>query len=75
MGHHRSRAATVGPYRIMRTRDAVTGASGIPVGYGILAAVYAVLVVAVFWTLWKLAKSTMPPEPAPGVPEPVKDPV
>ncbi len=62
-------------YRIMRTSDAVTGASGVPVGYGILAAVYAVLVVAVFWTLWKLAKSPMPPEPAPGVPEPMKDPV
>jgi cytochrome d ubiquinol oxidase subunit I len=63
-------------YRIMRTNDAVTGASGVPVGYAILAAVYAVLVVAVFWTLWKLANSPMPPEPAAaGVPEPMKDPV
>ena len=62
-------------YRIMRTNDAVTGASGIPVGYGVLAAVYALLVVAVFWTLWKLSKSPMPPEPAAAVPEPMKDPV
>jgi cytochrome d ubiquinol oxidase subunit I len=62
-------------YRIMRTNDAVTGASGIPVGYGVLAAVYALLVVAVFWTLWKLARSSMPPEPATMPLEPVKDPV
>ncbi len=61
-------------YRIMRTNDAVTGASGIPVGYGVLAAVYALLVVAVFWTLWKLAKAPMPPEPATAAPlEPVRD--
>jgi cytochrome d ubiquinol oxidase subunit I len=42
-------------YRVMRTADAVTGASGIPVGYALLAAVYAAVAVAVWWILRRLA--------------------
>jgi cytochrome d ubiquinol oxidase subunit I len=47
-------------YGVMRTQDAVTGATGIPVSYGILAATYALLAVAVCWTLRRLAKVPMP---------------
>jgi cytochrome d ubiquinol oxidase subunit I len=43
-------------YRVMRTADAVTGASGIPVGYAVLAAVYAAVAVAVWWILRRLAR-------------------
>src|SRR3954471_11786018 len=42
-------------YRVMRTADAVTGASGIPFGYAALAAVYAAVAVAVWWILRRLA--------------------
>jgi cytochrome d ubiquinol oxidase subunit I len=42
-------------YGIMRTRDAVTGASGIPVGYATLAATYAGLGVIILWFLRRLA--------------------
>ena len=51
-------------YRVMRTSEAVTGASGIPVGYATLALVYAGLAVAVAWLLRRLARAPMdPPEP------------
>jgi cytochrome d ubiquinol oxidase subunit I len=60
-------------YRVMRTSDAVTGASGIPVGYGILALVYAILVICVFYTLWRLSKVPMPDAPAGVSDEPVTD--
>ena len=43
-------------YHVMRTSQAVTGARGIPVGYGTLALVYALLVAAVAWILWRLAR-------------------
>jgi cytochrome bd ubiquinol oxidase subunit I len=43
-------------YHVMRTSQAVTGASGIPVGYGTLILVYALLIVAVAWILWRLAR-------------------
>jgi cytochrome bd ubiquinol oxidase subunit I len=43
-------------YGVMRTRDAVTGAEGIPVGYATLAVVYAALLVAVAWILRRLAR-------------------
>jgi cytochrome d ubiquinol oxidase subunit I len=46
-------------YRVMRTSEAVTGASGIPVGYATLALVYAGLVVAVVWLLRRLARAPM----------------
>lgn len=61
-------------YRVMRTSDAVTGASGIPIGYGVLAGVFAILIAGVAWTLWRLAKIPLP-EPAAGGPDtPVEDP-
>jgi cytochrome d ubiquinol oxidase subunit I len=43
-------------YGVMRTSDAVTGASGIPVGYATLVLVYAGLAVAVFWILRRLSR-------------------
>src|SRR4051812_40937437 len=43
-------------YRVMRTADAVTGANGIPVGYAVLATVYAAVAVAVWWILRRLAR-------------------
>ena len=46
-------------FRVMRTSEAVTGASGIPVGYATLAAVYAGLAVAVAWLLRRLARAPM----------------
>jgi cytochrome d ubiquinol oxidase subunit I len=42
-------------YGTMRTEDAVTGASGIPVGYATLALVYAGVAVGVVWILRRLA--------------------
>jgi cytochrome d ubiquinol oxidase subunit I len=43
-------------YKVMRTEDAVTGASGIPVGYATLALVYLGLAVAVAWILRRLSR-------------------
>jgi cytochrome d ubiquinol oxidase subunit I len=52
-------------YRVMRTSEAVTGASGIPVGYATLALVYAGLAVAVAWLLRRLARAPLDlPEPS-----------
>jgi cytochrome d ubiquinol oxidase subunit I len=51
-------------YGVMRTEQAVTGASGIPVGYATLALVYAALVVATAWLLRRLARAPLDlPEP------------
>jgi cytochrome bd ubiquinol oxidase subunit I len=61
-------------YRVMRTSDAVTGASGIPVGYGVLAAVFVILIAGVAWTLWRLAKIPMPGPAAGAAEAPVEDP-
>jgi cytochrome d ubiquinol oxidase subunit I len=47
-------------YRVMRTEQAVTGASGIPVGYGALATVYLALAAAVWWVLRRLAAAPLP---------------
>jgi cytochrome d ubiquinol oxidase subunit I len=43
-------------YKVMRTDAAVTGASGIPVGYGVLALVYLVVAIGVAWILRRLSK-------------------
>jgi cytochrome bd ubiquinol oxidase subunit I len=43
-------------YQVMRTSQAVTGAGGIPVGYGTLVLVYTLLIAAVAWILWRLAR-------------------
>jgi cytochrome d ubiquinol oxidase subunit I len=44
-------------YRVMRTSAAVTGASGIPVGYATLAAVYLALAAGVAWVLVRLYRA------------------
>jgi cytochrome d ubiquinol oxidase subunit I len=46
-------------YDVMRTEEAVTGASGIPVGYTTLALVYLGLAVAVAWILRRLARAPL----------------
>jgi cytochrome d ubiquinol oxidase subunit I len=46
-------------YDVMRTSEAVTGATGIPVGYATLALVYAGLGAAVFWVLRRLARAPL----------------
>jgi cytochrome bd ubiquinol oxidase subunit I len=43
-------------YRVMPTADAVTGASGIPVGYTVLALSYVLVGIGVVWTLRRLAR-------------------
>jgi len=48
-------------YKVMRTQEAVTGASGIPVGYVTLALVYLALVAAVVWILRRLARVPLDP--------------
>jgi cytochrome bd ubiquinol oxidase subunit I len=47
-------------YRVMRTNAAVTGASGIPVSYAVLAMAYLVLISGVVWTLRRLATRPLP---------------
>jgi cytochrome bd ubiquinol oxidase subunit I len=44
-------------YRVMRTSEAVTGASGIPVGYATLALVYLALAAGVAWVLVRLSRT------------------
>jgi cytochrome d ubiquinol oxidase subunit I len=46
-------------YDVMRTSEAVTGASGIPVGYATLVLVYAGLAVAVAWVLRRLSRAPL----------------
>jgi cytochrome bd ubiquinol oxidase subunit I len=46
-------------YRVMRTAQAVTGAGGLPVGYGTLALVYLGVAVAAVWILRRLARSPL----------------
>jgi cytochrome d ubiquinol oxidase subunit I len=53
-------------YNVMRTQQAVTGAGGIPVGYGTLATVYLAVAVGVVWILRRLAAS--PLQGAPNAP-------
>jgi cytochrome d ubiquinol oxidase subunit I len=48
-------------YKVMRTSQAVTGASGIPVGYATLAFVYLGLAVAVAWILRRLSRVPLDP--------------
>ena len=43
-------------YNVMRTQAAVTGASGIPVGYGTLVVVYLALAAAVAWLLRRFSR-------------------
>jgi cytochrome d ubiquinol oxidase subunit I len=51
-------------YGVMRTSQAVTGATGVPVGYATLAAVYIALAMAVAWVLRRISHVPLPaPEP------------
>jgi cytochrome d ubiquinol oxidase subunit I len=52
-------------YRVMLTSQAVTGASGVPVGYAILALVYLGVALAVVWILRRLSRAplNLPPGP------------
>jgi cytochrome d ubiquinol oxidase subunit I len=51
-------------YNVMRVSQAVTGASGIPVGYGTLTVVYVILALIVGAILRRLARVPLPPEAA-----------
>jgi cytochrome d ubiquinol oxidase subunit I len=48
-------------YKVMLTNEAVTGASGIPVGYATLAAIYVGVGIGVAWILRRLARMPMDP--------------
>ena len=52
-------------YRVMPTAAAVTGARGIPIGYGALAGSYVVVAGGLVWVLRRLARAPLdlPPEP------------
>ena len=50
-------------YGYMRTAQAVTGAHGIPVGYGMLAAVYAGLAAGMAWLLHRFSRVPLQLEP------------
>jgi cytochrome bd ubiquinol oxidase subunit I len=52
-------------YGHMRTEAAVTGASGIPVGYASLVLVYAGLLAATVWILRRLARAPVDVQPGP----------
>lgn len=61
-------------YEVMRVEEAVTNASGIPVGYGFIAAVYLALGAAALWMLRRLAATPLD-APLPGAETmPVKEP-
>jgi cytochrome d ubiquinol oxidase subunit I len=47
-------------YNVMRTSQAVTGASGLPVGYATLAITYLGVACAVVWILRRLARAPIP---------------
>jgi cytochrome d ubiquinol oxidase subunit I len=46
-------------YDYMRVEDAVTGASGIPIGYGFVAAVYVGLTIAAIWMLRRIGRAPL----------------
>jgi cytochrome d ubiquinol oxidase subunit I len=53
-------------YGHMRTEEAVTGASGIPVGYASLVVVYAALIAATAWILRRLSRAPIDVAAGPG---------
>ena len=57
-------------YHVMPTAAAVTGAHGIPVGYGALAAAYLIVACGLLWVLRRLARAPLdlPAEPPSGGP-------
>jgi len=52
-------------YGHMRTEEAVTGASGVPVGYATLVIVYTGLLAAIVWILRRLARAPVEIQPGP----------
>jgi cytochrome bd ubiquinol oxidase subunit I len=52
-------------YRVMLTSQAVTGAGGIPIGYGALALIYVGVAGAVLWILRRLARAPLGPPDRP----------
>jgi cytochrome bd ubiquinol oxidase subunit I len=54
-------------YRVMTTASAVTGAHGVPVGYGVLAGSYVIVACGLVWVLRRLARAPLekPVEPEP----------
>jgi cytochrome d ubiquinol oxidase subunit I len=62
-------------YGDMRTAQAVTGASGIPIGYATLPLVYLALLVAVVWMLRRLARAPLELAAAVDTPVHVRSPV
>jgi cytochrome bd ubiquinol oxidase subunit I len=46
-------------YHVMRTREAVTGAGGVPIGYAALWVVYILVGIAVVWILRRLARTPL----------------
>jgi cytochrome d ubiquinol oxidase subunit I len=46
----------------MRVPEAVTGAKGIPIGYGTLIVVYSWLAAAVWWMLHRFSRVPLDPE-------------
>jgi cytochrome bd ubiquinol oxidase subunit I len=46
-------------YGVMRTSQAVTGAGGIPVGYGVLVAVYLAVIAGTAWVLRRLSRAPL----------------
>ena len=59
-------------YGDLRTSQAVTGAGGIPVGYGVLVAVYVVVAAGVVWILRRLARAPVGLPGAPAPPRPAE---
>ncbi|HEY2260402.1 MAG TPA: cytochrome ubiquinol oxidase subunit I [Solirubrobacteraceae bacterium] len=57
-------------YNVMPTADAVTGAGGIPIGYGTLVVTYVALAGAVFWILRRLARAPLDQTDAESPPSP-----
>jgi cytochrome d ubiquinol oxidase subunit I len=61
-------------YRVMPTAEAVTGAGGIPVGYGTLVVTYLILAAAVAWVLRRLARAPLGETEAEAPPSPPTSP-
>jgi cytochrome d ubiquinol oxidase subunit I len=62
-------------YGSMRTAQAVTGAHGIPVGYGVLVAVYLGLAAAMAWLLHRFSRVPLQLDPEEPPPADVRQPV
>jgi cytochrome d ubiquinol oxidase subunit I len=61
-------------YRVMTTAQSVTGAGGIPVGYGALVITYIAVAAAVVWILRRLARSPLHLPGADAPPDPIAEP-